>query len=133
MLMDSQLARYIFSIFYKIVHFSLPLNPTIQRIGNAAKILSWMGIDFQFYIIFCCNLSRISLTRLLTSELIINMKYFFTIPFRITLKIIIMGTSPQFHDRAQLKFYPHLAQRYYTSGLVLSRNLCQGLELPFIQ
>ena len=24
-----------------------------------------------------------------------------------------MGTSSQFHDGAQLKFYPHLAQRYY--------------------
>ena len=33
---------------------------------------------------------------------------------RIHLKIIIMGTSPQFHDGVQLKFYPHLAQRYYT-------------------
>ena len=44
----------------------------------------------------------------------INLKYTFNIPFRITLKTIIMGTSSQFHDGAQLKFYPHLAQRYYT-------------------
>ena len=35
------------------------------------------------------------------------MKYTFNIPFRITLKTIIMGTSSQFHDGAQLKFYPH--------------------------
>ena len=43
-----------------------------------------------------------------------------------------MGTSSQFHDGAQLKFYPNLAQRYYsyTSGLG-SRNFCHGLELPF--
>ena len=53
-------------------------------------------------------------SRLLISELIINLKYTFNIPFRITLKTIIMGTSSQFHDGAQLKFYPHLAQRYYT-------------------
>ena len=53
-------------------------------------------------------------SRILTSELIINLKYTFNIPFRITLKTIIMGTSSQFHDGAQLKFYPHLAQRYHT-------------------
>ena len=44
----------------------------------------------------------------------INLKYTFNIPFRITLKTIIMGASSQFHDGAQLTFYPHLAQRYYT-------------------
>ena len=60
----------------------------------------------------------------------INLKYTFNIPFRITLKTIIMGTSSQFHDGAQLKFYPHLAQRYYTSGLG-SRNLCQRLGALF--
>ena len=59
-------------------------------------------------------LPKISLAMLLISELIINLKYAFNIPFRITLKTIIMGTSSQFHDGAQLKFYPHLAQRYYT-------------------
>ena len=66
------------------------------------------------------------------SELITNLKYTFNIPFRINPKTIIMGTSSEFHDGAQLKFYPHLAQRYYsyTYGLG-SRNLCQGLELPF--
>ena len=48
------------------------------------------------------------------SELITNLKYTFNIPFKINLKTIIMGTSSQFHDSAQLKFYPHLAQRYYT-------------------
>ena len=48
------------------------------------------------------------------NELITYLKYTFSIPFRINLKAIIMGTSSQFHDGAQLKFYPHLAQRYYT-------------------
>ena len=55
------------------------------------------------------NLSRL----LISSDLTINLKYTFNIPFRITLKTIIMGISSQFHDGAQLKFYPHLAQRYY--------------------
>ena len=63
----------------------------------------------------------------------INLKYTFNIPFRITLKTIIMRTSSQFHDCTQLKFYPHLAQRYYTSGLLGPRNLCQAWEYPFRQ
>ena len=43
-----------------------------------------------------------------------------------------MGTSSQFHDGAQLaKSLPTLCSEIlYTSGLG-SRNLCQGLELPF--
>ena len=48
------------------------------------------------------------------SELITNLKYTFNIPFRINLKTIIMGTPSQFHDDAQLQFYPHFAQKYYT-------------------
>ena len=53
-------------------------------------------------------------SRLLISELTINLKYTFNIPFRVTLKTIIMGLSSQFHDGVKLKFYPHVAQRYYT-------------------
>ena len=53
-------------------------------------------------------------SRLLISELIINLKHIFNISFKITLKTIIMGTSSQFHDGTQLKFYQDLAQRYYT-------------------
>ena len=52
--------------------------------------------------------------RLLINELIINLKYTFNILFRITLKTIIIRTSSQFYDGARLKFYPNLAQRYYT-------------------
>ena len=51
--------------------------------------------------------------KFLINELIINLKYTFNIPFQITLKTIIMGTSSQFHDAAQLKLYRNLAQRYY--------------------
>ena len=31
--------EYILSVWYKLIQFSLPLNPAIHRIGNAAKIL----------------------------------------------------------------------------------------------
>ena len=57
------------------------------------------------------NFSRLLI---MISELITNLKYTFNIPFKINLKTIIMGTSSQFHDGAQLKFYQHLARRYYT-------------------
>ena len=53
-------------------------------------------------------------SRLLISELIINLKYTFNIPFKTFLKTIIMGPSSQFHGGAKLKIYPDLAQRYYT-------------------
>ena len=50
-----------------------------------------------------CKLSKITLDFI--SELI-NLKYTFNIPFKITLKtIIIMGTSSQFHDGVQLKVH----------------------------
>ena len=57
------------------------------------------------------NFSRLLI---MISEVITNLKFTFSIPFRINLKTIIMRTLSQFHDGAQLKFYPHLAQRYYT-------------------
>ena len=60
------------------------------------------------------NLYFIARLLIMISELIINLKYTFNIRFRINLKTIIMGTSSQFHDGTQLKFYPNLAQRYYT-------------------
>ena len=43
----------------------------------------------------------------LLSELI-NLKNAFNIPFKITLKTIIMGASFQFHDGVQLKILPKL-------------------------
>ena len=30
---------YIFSILYKLINFSLPLNPAIHRMGNAPNIM----------------------------------------------------------------------------------------------
>ena len=34
------IASYISSIWYKLIYFSLPLNPTIHRMGNAPNIVS---------------------------------------------------------------------------------------------
>ena len=46
-----------------------------------------------------------------------------------------MGTSSQFYDDAQLKLYPHLAQRYYTSGVWIDfiKTFVKVWELPFKQ
>ena len=96
----------------ELIHFSLPLNSAIHRMGNTPNILCPRckeQEESQPYFIFYCKLSKITLDFI--SELI-NLKYSFNIPFKITLKTIIMGTSSQFHDGVQLTFYPHLAQRY---------------------
>ena len=53
----------------------------------------------QPYFIFYCKLSKITLEFI--GELM-NLKYSFNIPFKITLKTIIMGTSSQFHNGVQL-------------------------------
>ena len=38
-----------------------------------------------------------------------NLKYAFNIPFKIALKNIIIGTSPQFYDGVQLNILPTLS------------------------
>ena len=99
-LMDS----YIFSIWYKLIHFSLPLNRAIHRMGNVANNLCLRckeQEESQHYFIFFF----LSFPKLLwdfISELI-NLKYAFNITFEITLKTIIMGTSFKLHDGVQLK------------------------------
>ena len=62
--------------------------------------------ESQLYFIFHCKLSKITLDFI--SELI-NLKYAFNIPFKITLKTIIMGTSSQFHDGVRLNVLPTLS------------------------
>ena len=89
MLMDS----YIFSILYKLIYFSLSLNPAIHGMGNSPNICFGCKEqkESQPWFIFCYKLSKIfqafqKLSRLIIKELIINLKYTFSIPFRITLK-----------------------------------------------
>ena len=110
-LMDSCL----FSIRNKLIHFSLPLNPAIH----------WMGIPPNILCPRCRKQEEshpilyfiVSFSKLLwdiISELI-NLKYTFNIPFKITLKTIQVGTSFsfQFHDGAQLNILPTLSSKYY--------------------
>ena len=100
---------YIFSILYKLIHFSHLLNPAIHRMGNTPNIMCPRckgQNESQSYFIFYCKLSKITLDFI--SELI-NLKYAFSIPFKITLKTIIMGTSSPFHDGVQLNILPTLS------------------------
>ena len=94
---------YIFSILYKLIHFSRPLNPEIHRMANTPNVLCPPRCkeqkESQPYFIFYRKLSKITLDFI--SELI-NLKYDFNTPFKITLKTIIMRTSSQFHDGVKL-------------------------------
>ena len=70
--------------------------------GHAANILCPRckeQKDSQPYFIFYCKLYKIALDFI---RELINLKCTFNIPFKIALKIIIVGTSSQFHDSAQL-------------------------------
>ena len=79
---------YIFSVWYKLIHFSLPLNPVIHRMGNAAKILCpspdveiKKGLNPILY--FIANPPKLLQT---SSSELINLNYSFNIPFKINLK-----------------------------------------------
>ena len=103
----------LFGFFFGIAQY------TDEKMSNAPYILC-LGCkeqkESQPWFTFYWKLSEIYLlARLLImiSQLRTNLKYTFNIPFRINFKNMIMGNSFQFHDGAQLKFYPHLAQRYY--------------------
>ena len=55
---------YIFSIWYELTYFCLPLNPAIHRMGNAPNILCPRckeQEESQPYFIFYCKLSKITL------------------------------------------------------------------------
>ena len=98
--------KYVLFIWYKHIYFSLPLNPAIHRMGNTPNILCprCKGQEeskpcFTFFVSFPKLLWDF------ISELI-NLKHAFKIPFKITLRTIIMGTSFQFHDDVQLNILP---------------------------
>ena len=106
----------IFSIWYKLIYLSLPLNPAIYRMGNVPNILCPRCKEKeepQPYFIFYCKLPKITLR--FFSE-ITSLKYAFNIPFKIILKTIIKRTSFQFHDGVQLNILLTLSSeilKYY--------------------
>ena len=101
---------YIFSIWYKLIHFFLHSNPTIHRIGNAPNILCLRykaREESHTHFMFYCKLSKT--TPDFISELI-NLNYFFNVTFKISLKAIIMGASSQFYAGIELKILPTLLE-----------------------
>ena len=106
-LMDS----YIFYIWYKLIYFCLPLNSAIHRMGNTSSILTprcKVQEESRPYFIFYCKLSKITLRlHQWTNQSKIHW-YTCNISFKITLKSIIMRTSFQFHDSAQLNIFSTL-------------------------
>ena len=82
---------YIYFIWYKLIHFSLLLNPAIQRMGNTPKILHprhMEQVESHPHFIFYYKLSKVTLDYI--SELI-KMNYFFNLPFKFSLKTIEIG------------------------------------------
>ena len=78
-------------IWYKLIHFSLLLNPAIQRMGNTHNNLHprCMEQDESYpHFIFSCKLSKVTLDYI--GELI-NLNYSFNPPFKFSLKTIKMG------------------------------------------
>ena len=71
---------------YKLIHFSLPLNPAIHRMGNIPTILCprWKKQkESQPFFIFFCKLSKNTLDFI--NELI-NLKYAFNILLKLLSK-----------------------------------------------
>ena len=76
--------------------------------------------ESQPYFIFYCKLSKITLDFI--NELI-NLKYPFNILFKITLKTILIGTSSEFPDGAQLNVLPTLSSEILLLSWVKKRPL----------
>ena len=79
-------------ICYKLTHFSLLINPAIQRMGNTPNILDLRRmeqVESHPHFIFYGKLSKVTLDYI--SELI-NLNYSFNLPFKFSLKTIKMGS-----------------------------------------
>ena len=89
---------YIFSISYKFIHFSLPLNPALHRMRNTSNSLCLRCKEREEshpHFIFHCRLSQTALEFI---NKLINLNYTFRTPFKISIKDILMATSSCTHD-----------------------------------
>ena len=80
-----------YSIWYKLIHFSPLLNPAIQRMGNTLNNLCPRcreQNEFHPHLTFYCKLTKVIPDYI--SELI-DLNYSFDIPFKFSIKSIIMG------------------------------------------
>ena len=95
------------------------LKPCNTQNGQRTKF-SVSQTCSQPYFILYCKLSKITLDFI--SELI-NLKYSFNMPFKLTLTTIITGTSSQFHNRVQLNILPRLSSEILLWNWVQKRPL----------
>ena len=100
---------YIFSIWYKLIHLPLPLNPAIHRMGNSPFTLCPRckeSDETHPHFLFQCKLPQTTLNFI--NELI-NLNYTFQSPFKICIKDILMGTTFHLHDM-KLEILPALIE-----------------------
>ena len=101
---------YIFSLWYKLTHFSLPLNPAIHRMGNSSTPICPRCKEYDEthpHFLFRCKLSQTTLNFI---NKLINLNYTLQSPFRISIKDIIMGNSTYSHDGVKLEILPTLIE-----------------------
>ena len=112
---------FLFGVNLFIFLFSLPLQYTerpMHQIFCVPDVQNKKSLNPILYFIA-------SFPKLLWDFIskLINLKYAFNIPFKITFKTIIMGTSFQFHDAVQLNILPTL------SSEIMLRNWAQEKSL----
>ena len=103
-------------IFFILHDFSLPLKPAIRRMGNAPRCKEQKAkrVSTLMYILLQ---DFQNFSRLLISELIINVKYNFNIPFRVTFKIIIMRAFNSIPQMVRSQNFTHTQLRDTASEL----------------
>ena len=101
---------YIFSLWYKLAHFSLPLNPAIHRMGNSSTPICPRCKEYDEihpHFLFRCKLSQTTLN-FINEHL--NLNYALQSPFRISIKDILMGNCTYSHDGVKLEILPTLIE-----------------------
>ena len=99
---------YIFSLWYKLTHFSLPLNPAIHRMGNSSTPICPRCKEYDEthpHFLFRCKLSQTTLNFI---NKLVNLNYTLQSSFSISIKDIIMGNSTYSHDGIKLEILPTL-------------------------
>ena len=104
---------YILSIWYKLVHFSLPLTPALHRMGNNLSSLCPRCKEREEshpHFIFHYRLSQ---TTLAFINKLINLNYTFWTPFKFSIKDIIIATSPHTHNGVKLEILQALTEVFH--------------------
>ena len=101
---------YIFSIWYKLIHFSLPLSPALHRMGNTPNALCPRCNESEEshpHFIFHCKLSQTTLTFI---NRLINGNYKFQSPYKINITDVLMASFDRTHEDIKLEIFPTLIE-----------------------